>query len=111
MGSIAPKRINVPDAAPVPAAPYALVDNAHTLLPVSDLVFVDAAAPDSPDPRRGQAGTVVVERGAGWARHQGVPGARKNTHRWNSPECVLGGTPAPRAARRSHTGCSRTVWR
>ena len=43
MGSIAPKRINVPDAAPVPAAPYALVDNAHTLLPVSDLVFIDAA--------------------------------------------------------------------
>ena len=37
MGSIAPKRINVPDAAPVPAAPYALVDNAQT-----------RPAPDSP---------------------------------------------------------------
>ena len=43
LGSIAPKRIDVTDTDPVPAAPYTLADNPETLLPVSDLVFIDAA--------------------------------------------------------------------
>ena len=42
MGSFGPKRVLATDGAHSPAAPYRIVDNAHTLLPDSDLVFVDA---------------------------------------------------------------------
>ncbi|MBM6700149.1 carboxypeptidase [Bifidobacterium pullorum subsp. saeculare] len=90
MGSIAPKRIDVPDAAPVPAAPYRLVDNQHTLLPDSDLVFVDA-------PGAGFSQIADKAKGELW----GVDGDVKafsafiraylsRRHRWNSPKYVLG---------------------
>lgn len=42
MGAFGPKRIVTTDDSHTPAAPYALVDNAYSLLDVSDLVFVDA---------------------------------------------------------------------
>jgi len=42
MGSFGPKRVLVADASHGPGAPYRVVDNAHTLLADSDLVFVDA---------------------------------------------------------------------
>ena len=42
MGSFGPKRVLATDASHSPAAPYRIVDNAHTLLAESDLVFVDA---------------------------------------------------------------------
>ena len=90
MGSLAPKRINTPDAAPVPAAPYELADNAHTLLPVSDLVFIDA-------PGAGFSQILEKAKGEMW----GVDGDVKafsafirayasKFHRWNSPKYVLG---------------------
>jgi carboxypeptidase C (cathepsin A) len=42
MGSFGPKRVLATDGTHSPAAPYRIVDNAYTLLPDSDLVFVDA---------------------------------------------------------------------
>lgn len=90
MGSLAPKRIDLPDAAAVPAAPYALVDNAHTLLPDSDLVFIDA-------PGAGFSQILDKAKGELW----GVDGDAKafsafiraylsKRRRWNSPKYVLG---------------------
>lgn len=90
MGSIAPKRISVPDAAPVPAAPYDLVDNAHTLLPVSDLVFIDAA---------GAGFSTILEKAKSelWSVDGDVAGFSafirqylSKYRRWNSPKYVLG---------------------
>jgi carboxypeptidase C (cathepsin A) len=42
MGSFAPRRAEMADEGFQPAPPYRLVDNEHSLLDVSDLVFVDA---------------------------------------------------------------------
>ncbi len=42
MGAFGPKRVLTLDGSHTPAAPYKTVDNAYTLLDVSDLVFVDA---------------------------------------------------------------------
>jgi hypothetical protein len=42
MGALGPRRVITVDATHSPAAPYATVDNAQTLLDASDLVFIDA---------------------------------------------------------------------
>lgn len=42
MGAYGPKRIATVDAAPTPPAPYKLVDNEDSILPVTDEVFIDA---------------------------------------------------------------------
>jgi carboxypeptidase C (cathepsin A) len=42
MGAFGPRRVITKDDSHTPAAPYQVVDNAYTLLDVSDLVFVDA---------------------------------------------------------------------
>ena len=42
MGAFGPKRVVAGDGRHGPAAPYQLIDNAYTLLPDSDLVFIDA---------------------------------------------------------------------
>ncbi len=42
MGAFGPRRVVTRDDSHTPAAPYQVVDNAYTLLDVSDLVFVDA---------------------------------------------------------------------
>lgn len=42
LGAFGPKRVLTANGAPMPAAPYRLVDNEHTLLDVADLVFIDA---------------------------------------------------------------------
>lgn len=90
MGSIAPKRINVPDAAPVPAAPYELADNRYTLLPVSDLVFIDA-------PGAGFSQILEKAKGEMWSVDGDVKAFSafirsyaSKYHRWNSPKYVLG---------------------
>ena len=41
MGSFGPKHVETADDKHLPAAPYRLVNNAYTLLDVSDLVFID----------------------------------------------------------------------
>jgi carboxypeptidase C (cathepsin A) len=42
MGSFAPRKVQMADEGFQPAPPYQLVDNDHSLIDVSDLVFVDA---------------------------------------------------------------------
>lgn len=42
MGAFGPRTVVTTNAATTPPAPYGIVDNAHSLLDVSDLVFVDA---------------------------------------------------------------------
>ena len=90
MGSIAPKRIDVPDAAPVPAAPYRLEDNPYTLLPASDLVFIDA-------PGAGFSEILDKAKPELWSVDGDVAGFSafihaysSKDHRWNSPKYVLG---------------------
>ncbi|HXQ64662.1 MAG TPA: hypothetical protein VN787_07395 [Steroidobacteraceae bacterium] len=41
MGAFGPKRVLTPGDSHMPAAPYRIVDNAASLLPESDLVFID----------------------------------------------------------------------
>lgn len=41
LGTFGPRRVAFPDAEHPPAAPYALEDNTHSLLDVTDLVFID----------------------------------------------------------------------
>ena len=41
LGAFGPKRVDIPDAQAVPPPPYRLIDNEHTLLDLSDLVFID----------------------------------------------------------------------
>jgi len=41
LGAFGPRRAVVPDDATQPPLPYRLVDNAHSILDVSDLVFID----------------------------------------------------------------------
>ena len=41
MGAFGPRRIATTEAAPTPPPPYQLVDNANTLLDVTDMVFID----------------------------------------------------------------------
>ena len=42
MGSFGPRRVVTPDTEHKTAAPYTMVDNAYSLLDVTDLVFIDA---------------------------------------------------------------------
>ncbi|MBS0372994.1 MAG: peptidase S10 [Proteobacteria bacterium] len=91
MGAFGPKRVLAGDGSHGPAAPYRLVDNVHTLLADSDLVFVDAP-------------------GTGFSHLRGVDkekaffGVDQDAHafanfiteflsrhgRWNSPKYVFG---------------------
>ena len=89
-GSISPKRIDIPDAAPVPPAPYRLIDNEHTLLPVSDLVFVDA-------PGTGFSQILDEAKPELWSVDGDVKGFSafiraylSKYHRWNSPKYLIG---------------------
>lgn len=41
LGLLGPRRVVLPDDATLPPPPYALADNAHSLLDVSDVVFID----------------------------------------------------------------------
>ncbi|WP_414631848.1 S10 family serine carboxypeptidase-like protein, partial [Bifidobacterium sp. UBA4282] len=90
LGSIAPKRIDVTDTDPVPAAPYTLADNPETLLPVSDLVFIDAA---------GAGFSTILDKAKPelWSVDGDVKGFSafiraylSKYRRWKSPKYVLG---------------------
>jgi len=40
-GAFGPRRVDMPDTVPAPPPPYAVVDNPHGLLDLTDLVFID----------------------------------------------------------------------
>jgi carboxypeptidase C (cathepsin A) len=97
MGAFGPRRVVTADASHTPAAPYRLVDNAYSLLDVSDVVFIDA-------PGTG------FSRIAGKDKEKAFWGVDADAHafgdfimaflskygRWNSPKYLFGesyGTP------------------
>lgn len=90
MGSVAPRRIVTADAALTPGAPYTLVDNEHTLLRETDLVFIDA-------PGAGFSQLAEEAKPELWSTDGDVAGFVRfirrylsSTGRWNSPKYVLG---------------------
>jgi carboxypeptidase C (cathepsin A) len=91
MGAFGPRRVVTSDDSHTPAAPYQIVDNAESLLDVSDLVFIDAPG----------AG---FSRIAGKDKEKAFYGVDQDAHafaefineflskysRWNSPKYVFG---------------------
>ncbi|WEV66659.1 carboxypeptidase [Bifidobacterium sp. ESL0769] len=90
MGSLGPKRIDIPDAAPVPAAPYGLKDNPYTMLPYSDIVFIDApGAGFSQIAEKAKKELYSVDGDVkGFSAF--IRAYLTRFHRWNSPKYVLG---------------------
>lgn len=97
MGAFGPRRVLTADAAHTPAAPYSLVNNAYSLLDVSDLVFIDAPATGfsrvaGKDKEKAFFG---IDADA-YAFTEFVKGFLAKYGRWNSPKYIFGesyGTP------------------
>ncbi len=93
MGSFGPKRVLVPDASHGPGAPYRLVDNTHTLLGDSDLVFVDAPGTGfshlrGPDKEKEKSFYGVDQDANAFATF--ITGFLSRHGRWNSPKYLFG---------------------
>ncbi len=91
MGSLGPKHVVTDGDQHLPAAPYNLVDNANSLLDVSDLVFIDAPGTGfgrlvGKDAEKAFWG--VDEDGAAFARF--IARFIAKYSRWNSPKFVFG---------------------
>ncbi len=97
MGAWGPRRVITRDDVHTPAAPYRLVDNAYSLLDVSDLVFIDAPGTGfsriaGKDKEKAFWG---VDADA-YAFSQFILGFLSQYGRWNSPKYLFGesyGTP------------------
>lgn len=97
MGAYGPKRVVTADDSHTPAAPYSVVDNASTLLDVSDLVFIDAPGTGfsriaGKDKEKAFFG---VDADA-YAFSQFIQQFLTKHGRWNSPKFLFGesyGTP------------------
>jgi len=97
MGAWGPRRVVTEDDSHTPAAPYRLVDNAYSLLDVSDLVFIDAPGTGfsriaGKDKEKAFFG---VDQDA-YAFGQFILGFLSQYGRWNSPKYLFGesyGTP------------------
>ena len=97
MGAFGPRRVVTRDDTHTPAAPYRLVDNAYSLLDVSDLVFIDAPGTGfsriaGKDKEKSFYG---VDADA-YAFTQFITGFLSKYDRWNSPKYLFGesyGTP------------------
>lgn len=91
MGAFGPRKVVTSDASPTPPAPYTLVDNANSLLDVSDLVFIDPI---------GTGFSKVIGKGTGkdfWgvdedaaSIEQFISSYVSRYGRWNSPKYLLG---------------------
>ncbi len=97
MGSFGPKRVVTTDTQHDPAAPYRIVNNAYSLLDVTDLVFIDA-------PGTGFSRIMGKEKEkAFWGTDQDAHAFERfirrfltKHQRWNSPKYLFGesyGTP------------------
>lgn len=97
MGAFGPRRVVTRDDTHTPAAPYELVDNAYSLLDVSDLVFIDA--PGTGFSRIGGKDKEKAFYGVdpdAYAFSQFIQGFLSQYGRWNSPKYLFGesyGTP------------------
>ena len=91
MGAFGPRRVATRDDSHTPAAPYPLIDNAYSLLDVSDLVFIDAPGTGfgriaGPDKEKGYFGVDAD----GHAFSQFILGFLSKYGRWNSPKYLFG---------------------
>lgn len=91
MGSFGPKHVVTESDTHLPAAPYKLVDNADSLLDVSDLVFVDMPGTGfgrltGKDPEKAFWG--IDEDGHAFGRF--IQRFLSQYNRWNSPKYIFG---------------------
>ncbi len=97
MGAFGPRRVVTADDSHTPAAPYALVGNAYSLLDASDLVFIDA--PGTGFSRIAGADKEKAFYGVdpdAYAFGEFIMGFLSKYGRWNSPKYLFGesyGTP------------------
>lgn len=97
MGAFGPRRVLTPSDTHMPAAPYQLINNAYSLLDVSDLVFIDAPGTGfsriaGKDKEKAFYG---VDPDA-YAFSRFILGFLSKYGRWNSPKYLFGesyGTP------------------
>jgi carboxypeptidase C (cathepsin A) len=100
MGAFGPRRVITLDDSHTPAAPYSLINNSHSLLDASDLVFVDApgtgfsriAGKDKDDREKAFWG---MDPDA-YAFSEFIAEFLSRWQRWNSPKYLFGesyGTP------------------
>jgi carboxypeptidase C (cathepsin A) len=91
MGSFAPKRVQMADEGFQPAPPFDLVDNPHSLIDVSDVVFIDAI---STGYSRTVAGSDPAQfhgvRGDIRAFGEFIRGYLDTYDRWSSPKFLIG---------------------
>jgi carboxypeptidase C (cathepsin A) len=91
MGSLGPKHVVTSGDQHLPAAPYKMVDNAYSLLDVSDLVFIDMPGTGfgrlvGKDPEKAFWG--IDEDANAFARF--ITRFISKYNRWNSPKFVFG---------------------
>ena len=97
MGAFGPRRVVTADDSHTPAAPYALVDNAYSLLDATDMVFIDA--PGTGFSRIAGKDKEKAFWGVDADAHafsQFIMGFLSRYGRWNSPKYLFGesyGTP------------------
>lgn len=97
MGTFGPKRIVTPDTEHQTAGPYQIVDNADTLLDVSDVVFIDAPGTGlSRTFGKGKSEAFYGVDADGHAFERFIRRFLSKYNRWNSPKYLFGesyGTP------------------
>jgi carboxypeptidase C (cathepsin A) len=91
MGSLGPKHVVTDMDTHLPAAPYKMVDNASSLLDVSDLVFIDMPGTGfgrllGKDPEKAFGG--IDEDANAFARF--IARFTTKYNRWNSPKFIFG---------------------
>lgn len=91
LGMLGPKRIKFPESASSIAPPYELVNNPHSLLDVTDLVFIDPVSTGFSRPADGE------EKGQFHGYQQDIESVGQFIHeylskygRWRSPKFLIG---------------------
>lgn len=91
MGAFGPRRIVTSDASPTPPPPYRLVDNANTLLDVTDMVFIDPIGTGFSKPvGKGTGKDFWGIDEDGRSLQQVVSQYVSRNGRWNSPKYLIG---------------------
>jgi carboxypeptidase C (cathepsin A) len=91
LGMLGPRRVKVPDDATQTPPPYGLTDNPHSMLDVTDLVFVDPVSTGYSRPAKGEKGEQFHGyeedlRSVGQFIHDYVT----KYGRWRSPKFLIG---------------------
>jgi carboxypeptidase C (cathepsin A) len=91
LGMLGPKRIKLPDDASPIAPPYELVSNPHSLLDITDLVFIDPVSTGFSRPAKGE------DKGQFHGYQQDLESIGQFIHeylskygRWRSPKFLIG---------------------